>query len=642
MSLIRQVWLLVVGIVMTACIGSVVVSVLTARSYLETQLALKNNDNAQALALTMTQQNGNRSLIELALSAQFDTGYYQSIRWLAPTGKVLAEQQAAADAPVGAPQWFMRLVPIRSQPGVAQVMHGWKALGSIEVVSQPSFAYADLWSGTLWMTGALLLIGVVALVIGHLAVRRLSQRLDKVVEQAQALTERRFISVEEPGTLELKRVTRAMNSMVGRMRDMFAEQAAQVEQLHREANCDPLTGVSHRKHFLDQLDAQLHREDGIGQGWVMLVRFMHLTQSNRTLGYARTDALLRRLARALGLTLPSGGSPDAVGRLNGADFMVLLVQAQDATHDLREMLMRVRTAVSGADGAAVVASAVAWRRGDTSSQLLAAADAALSQAEARGPFAFELLHSATGLEQQPVGSEEAWRHGLERALAEQRTRLDEFPLLDPDGRLVHQECPLQVQIKSDGPFERASVWLPYAIRTGMTALLDEEAFELAVAAISTDAQPRGINMSASSLPDAALLGRLRQRLSRMPQVAQRLWIDIDEQAAVTQPQALMELCRQLRPIGVRIGLEHAGERLTTLGPVLESGLDYIKLSRSFAAGVSIDPNRVSLVRSTTSMLHGLGLRVYVEGMDDPADLPALWACGVDGATGPAVSRFQPR
>jgi diguanylate cyclase (GGDEF)-like protein len=633
MSLIRQVWLLVVGIIVSACVGSIVVSVWTARTYLETQLALKNNDNAQSLALTLTQQGGNKSLIELALSAQFDTGYYQSIRWLAPNGKVLAEQHADA-VEINAPTWFVRVVPIEPHPGVAQLSSGWKSQGSVEVISQPGFAYADLWSGTLRIAACLLVLGLIGAAVGHLAVRRLAQHLDAVVEQAQALTERRFISVKESPTPELKRVTQAMNSMVGRVKDMFGEQAQQVEQLRRDANCDPLTGVSHRRHFLSQLETQLQRDDSVGQGWLVMVRFLRLAQTNRTLGHVRADALLRRLARSLTLPLHGGGAPDAVGRLNGADFSALLLSPTDGQADLRELLQRVQAALSGAAGVAIVASAVAWRRGDTVAQLLSSADAALARAESRGDFSFDIQPAASA--DVGAGGEEGWRRSLTSALKEQRTRLEEFPLVDPDGKLVHRECPLRLQFKPDGAYESAAVWLPYAIRTRMTATIDEEALDLAMGAIATDAQPRGINMAAASLLDVGLITRLRQRVSRVPQAAQRLSIEIDEVAAATQAGALIELCRQLRPLGVRIGLEHAGERLSTLGTVLESGLDYVKLDRSFVAGISTDTSRTALVRGTTSMLHGLGLRVYAEGIDDPADLKVLWACGLDGATGPAV------
>jgi EAL domain-containing protein (putative c-di-GMP-specific phosphodiesterase class I) len=42
------------------------------------------------------------------------------------------------------------------------------------------------------------------------------------------------------------------------------------------------------------------------------------------------------------------------------------------------------------------------------------------------------------------------------------------------------------------------------------------------------------------------------------------------------------------------------------------------------------------VSGTTTMLHSLGLAVYAEGVADDEDLQALWPCGLDGVTGPAV------
>ena len=73
MSLIRQIWLLLLGTLLLALAGSVGVNVLATRQTLETQLRLKNSDNAQALALALSQQHGDRELMSLLMSAQFDT-----------------------------------------------------------------------------------------------------------------------------------------------------------------------------------------------------------------------------------------------------------------------------------------------------------------------------------------------------------------------------------------------------------------------------------------------------------------------------------------------------------------------------------------------------------------------------------------
>ena len=102
------------------------------------------------------------------------------------------------------------------------------------------------------------------------------------------------------------------------------------------------------------------------------------------------------------------------------------------------------------------------------------------------------------------------------------------------------------------------------------------------------------------------------------------------------PESLDEMCRLLRPLGVRVGLEHAGDRLASIGRLLEAGLDYVKLASTWTAGLAGDETRRLWLRSSVGMLHGVGLQVFVEGVRDPADLPALWAAGVDGVTGPAI------
>ena len=150
MSLIRQIWLLLIATLLVAFLGSFGVWMVSSRGYLETQLRLKNADNAQALALSLSQQRGDLALMDLAVSAQFDTGFYQSIRLMDSTGKVVSSHEASPRLEGQmAPGWFRKLVQIDSPPGVAQVTDGWRALGSVEVVSHSSFAYDQLWEGSL-------------------------------------------------------------------------------------------------------------------------------------------------------------------------------------------------------------------------------------------------------------------------------------------------------------------------------------------------------------------------------------------------------------------------------------------------------------------------------------------------------------
>ena len=144
MSLIRQIWLLMFGTVLLAFLGSVTVAVESARTYLETQLQLKNADNATTLALALSQQKGDEQLMNLMMSAQFDTGFYRRIKFVAADGSVPFVREAQATGQQ-APAWFVKLAPIESDPGIAQVSDGWRALGKVEVVSHSFFAHDELW-----------------------------------------------------------------------------------------------------------------------------------------------------------------------------------------------------------------------------------------------------------------------------------------------------------------------------------------------------------------------------------------------------------------------------------------------------------------------------------------------------------------
>jgi hypothetical protein len=74
MSLFRQLWLAVIASTVIAFAGSFVVSMLTARHYLEEQLAIKNSDNASALALSMSQLDKDPVTVELQVAAVSTAG----------------------------------------------------------------------------------------------------------------------------------------------------------------------------------------------------------------------------------------------------------------------------------------------------------------------------------------------------------------------------------------------------------------------------------------------------------------------------------------------------------------------------------------------------------------------------------------
>ncbi|MFT6520123.1 MAG: hypothetical protein ACJATP_003807, partial [Candidatus Azotimanducaceae bacterium] len=134
MSLHKQLWLAISLLMLIAFSVSFIVSSLSAKTYLEEQLYIKNSDNANALALSLASAGNDPVMLEITLASQFDTGFYRYIRLTAPDGSITTEREddsAITEAPI----WFTKLFPIRVEPGIAQVQSGWIKLGTLTLAS---------------------------------------------------------------------------------------------------------------------------------------------------------------------------------------------------------------------------------------------------------------------------------------------------------------------------------------------------------------------------------------------------------------------------------------------------------------------------------------------------------------------------
>ena len=638
MSLMRQVALLLISVLLLALAGAVGINLAATRDALQTQLRVKNSDNAQNIALALSQQRGDTQLMNLLLATQADTGFYSRVRFVGGDGGVGFERDAVVRAQ-DAPAWFAQLWPIESAPGVAQVSDGWRALGRVEVVSHVAYAHDELWRAGSRSVLLLAALGIAAMALAAAGVRRIRRPLDATVAQANALVEGRYLLVDEPDVPELQRVAQAMNGMVERVRRLFESQAAQVEQLRREAHEDRLTGLPHRAHFMQRFAALLGDEARCESGWLLLVRVADLADANRELGREAADRALRAVADAL-RSWPHDAAPGGTlaGRMNGADFAFALPGSAGADA-ARQLATSMRTALAAISERLVVhVGAARWSGAAAAGSLLARADHALARAEGQGAFAAEVAAEldADGAEASNAG-EQVWHRHLQAALTERRARLAEFVVIDRGAALSHLECPLRLQLTPDGAFESAARWLPLALRSRLLPAIDLLAVRLALAAIGADGRERAVNLALASLADGAFTAQLRQLLADAPRGARGLWLEVSEGAAAGHVELLRAFAAMVRPLGVRFGLEHAGHQLYRSPRLYEIGLDYVKLDAALVRGAASDDAVRRFVAGSVALLRALPVTVCAEGVDNGDDAAALWECGVEAITGPWAS-----
>ncbi len=636
MSLTKQFWLAVVGIMTLAFGISFLVSAWSARNYLEDQLRLKNIDNANSLALSMSQMDKDPVMLELMIAAQFDIGHYKSIRLVSPAGKVIVERVSESGADK-VPAWFADLIPLDAAPGVALVQDGWKQYGTLSVISHNRYAYQALWEGNKRLLYWFLLGALFCGAIGTLFLRGITRPLGEVVKQAEAIGARRFLVIREPRTREFRSVVRAMNTLSDQVRGMLEDESARLEQLRRIAQHDPLTGLLNREHFLKQLQAVLEDEDASPAGALFILRLPDLTKLNRELGRESTDALLRHVAEALQQTCHRGTC--LLGRLNGADFAVLVPDVESIDAESKHILAQALLSINDPSATAerhILLGGAAYRHGDAVSQVLSRADMALVRAEEEGGSAVDTGDLA--LEWKPAPSlMAAWRSLIETAVSLRRVQFATYPVLDSQGRLIHYEAPARMQIIQSELWMSAQEFMPWASRLELTERIDEAVFDYALEWLESNAGPLCINVSPQSVCDPVLTARYYKALRQRPQTAARIWIDIPEFVAYRHAREFRVFCDTLKPLGCRIGLEHVGNLICHIGELYDVGLDYLKIDRTIIRDIDQNPGNQTFLRGLCTIAHTMGMMTIAEGVNTKSEAATLRELGFKGMTGPGIT-----
>lgn len=624
MSLIRQLWLLVIISTFATCTGSLITSLWSNRQYVEEQLEVKNHDNAASLAISLSQQAGDMDSIRLLVAAQYDTGHYLRIRLLAPDGKPiinLTDKPPAATAPA----WFVHLLPIESRPGIAQVSSGWNQIGSIEVVSHSAYAHRVLWFGAVKLTVLLALVGLFFGLCGTIIVRQTVAPLSGLVRQAQDIAERRFTKSEPSAVPELMSLTQAMNSMVDRLQEQYAGHAATVERLRHAATTDPVTGIANREEFYGELLDVLADHGQSGTGSFLMVRVRDLQKLNQELGHARTDRLLKAMSGKLA-AFSSTCTGAVCGRLNGSDFAVIL----PGTRISPEILATLSQNLATADAESHVSLSLAVGSanitlGMTAGRLLANADAALAEAEAaEHGFAMHEDDSAAA----DMTGQNDWRRDLQDTLARRQIDSRLRPVVDAAGRLLHRQVDIHISWGIDDCYHPSSEWMPFAMRTGMAAAIEEIAIEQCVQMAAGSSEDIALRLSEPTLRDASVLAHMAGLLSNNPAAAARLYIEIPEGVVFRDPDFGVDLGRTLRRTGARIGLADAGAYFSRIPSITSLQIDHIKIAASLSCATGNAEQ--AYLAGIVAMARGMGIKTYLCSDPETAHTPTLSASGADG------------
>lgn len=640
MSLIHQIRIALFLVIIATAGGSLIFSTLDSKAYLEEELLKKNLDNANVLALAMSQMEKDPITIDLFISAQFDAGHYRYIGLFDPNGKVITER-VNPDSQTSAPDWFKKLFTIKVIPGSSNIQTGWTQYGTVHVESDVNFTYDRLWSAMKYMLIWVLSISLITYIACGQLLRRILKPLDEVIEQAQAIGERRFITIQEPKTTEFKAVVKEMNHLSARIKENLSKESERLDELRMRINYDDATGLMNHDYFTNTVDSKLHQE-GFSEGALIIIRICNLADIDHDIGYHKTNLLLKKISGAI-TSVTSHHDHMIAGRISGRDIAVFCDQPKDefalAQH-FKENLLDAMTLTHTDHQPPLFACVVTKTKfTDESQHLFKALDFILELSHLNNTQNFRIVNanSIVATKHQYLNE---WKTLLGDAITHHRVKLEHYPVLTVKGELIHYESPVRLQLQEDGKWLSAGEFIDWAIQLNLIQSIDSLALETAVGLLAQHQEPICLNISEGTMRDKAYL-KTAEALLKQPSInTDLLSFEVPEIAAFNYLKEFKVFARKLKALGCRVGVEHVNLRISRLGELHDLGLDYIKFDASLVRGIDMHDANKSLLRGLCLVTHSIGIYAIAEGVNTEAEMTALTEIGIDGYTGPGVKLNQ--
>ena len=414
----------------------------------------------------------------------------------------------------------------------------------------------------------------------------------------------------------------------------------------RESLHDPLTGLPNRALVADRLAGALARSSPAAGSAVAVfaVDLDDFKLVNDTHGRMAADEVLveagRRLTAAIGLA-------GTVARMSADTFTVVYEGETTEIEAVADALHRCfdeafPTSNGEVSASASIGIAVATDGPTHADALLHDADVALDAAKQAGRGRQETFREDMRVEAiERLEMRNAMRRALERG--EFKVWFQPEFVLDGD-RLAGFEALVRWEHPQLGVVSPAS-FIPLAEETGLIVPLGEWVIRQACAQLrawrDADIAPEGlvvaVNLSTRQVSHPDLAGVVQAALTENDVEPAALWIEVNESTLMTDVDSTHRGLERLHDIGVVIGVDDFGTGYSSLSYLRSFPVDFLKVDRSFVAGLGgggdADSDDEKIVAAVVGMARSLGLTSVAEGVETPNGRATLRRLGCDMAQG---------
>lgn len=633
MSLIKQIRIAISVIILMVAAGCLFLGVYDDHRFMAEQLQKKNNDNANGLAITLSNIQKDNVTVELIISAQFDMGNYRRIAIISPDNKTMMERINRNPHSV-APGWFQSLFSVSIQPGIANIQSGWQQYGTLVLESEPSLAYDQLWETSRHAVLWTLIVAFLSYVVSGFWLKKILKPLDDVIAQAEALGERKYITIEEPKTEEFQKLVRTMNTLSDRVKSMVTAESERLNVLNQQINYDEVTGLMNQSHFTNTASVAL-KSDSFVEGMLTVVQLRNLPDIDKQLGYSVTNQLIKKVGDALEKQMTHYA--DVVcGRLSGSEFGIFSRQPLDdfnVASELKLVLEKLNAAQQIVQFQFVVTH-TKTKKGDDFVDIHRVMQFILDLAGDQAAVPMRVMN-ANSIVTSRKNYLNQWKEQFLHAIEHKQIKLACYPVMQREQQLLHYECPLRLHIDEGDQWLAAGAFIDWASQLDMIKTLDGLALEYAIDMLGKNNANLSVNVSAAAIRSDEYRDKLQALILTVAQPA-RLSFEVSEEAAFSDFVQFKQFVHLVKSLGCMVGMEHVATRLAQLGDLHELGLDFVKFDASLIRDIHLRPQQQSLLRGLCMMVRTMGIMPIAEGVQDQHELDSLNSIGIEAVTGPFV------
>jgi diguanylate cyclase (GGDEF)-like protein/PAS domain S-box-containing protein len=412
---------------------------------------------------------------------------------------------------------------------------------------------------------------------------------------------------------------------------------------------DPLTGLANRSEF------QRHSAQAIeaaarvnGAAAVLFVDLDAFKAVNDSYSHAIGDRLLVKVAQRIRREL---GENDVASRIGGDEFTVLLGglrTREQAAQFASRLLQSLSEPMLIGDYEIVMSASIGIAGypldGSDAVTLIANADAAMyaAKTQERNTFRFytPLMHADARMRLM-LGAD------LRQALIRDEFHLVFQPSVElRSGRIVAVEALIRWRHPERGEL-MPDEFIPLAESLGLIRRLDAWTLRAVCNQIRAWDQAKlppirvAVNASAATFGHPGFLDSVKQALQASGISPKRILFEITESAILRLGEATEQTMHALHALGIGIAIDDFGTGYSSLAYLKLSGIDYLKIDRSFVTDLPDSANDVAIVEAMLAIAKSLGMCTIAEGIETAAQHEFLLRAGCAEGQGYFYARGLP-